>query len=229
MKKGIAVLVYCLSVSLLGFAEIRQGIKPRYQARDYAVTLERDGLTFGASLLIRGAILRAFMSDLTKGFLVVEVGLYPEEGVPLEVSRKDFVVRMEGQTSPIRSADPSLVAAMLQKSASNGKDVTLYPSIGVGYESGGYDPYTGRRVGGWRTSTGVGIGGRDEEGASPEDRRVMEIELQEKALPEGKIEKPVCGYLLFPVQEKLKKKNYRLEFDLHGQRMIMDLKADKSS
>jgi hypothetical protein len=229
MKKKIAISIGCLLVAWLALAENRPGIKPRYHAKDYAATLERERLEMGASLLMRSEILRAFVSDLTQGYLVVEVGLYPEGGVPLEVSRKDFSVRLEGQSALIRPAEPALVAAMLQKSARNGKEVVLYPSVGVGYESGGYDPYTGRRVGGWRTSAGVGVGvGGTGEGTNPEDQRVMEMELEEKSLPEGKTDKAVCGYLLFPIQDKLKKKKFRLEFDLQGERLIVDLKEDKA-
>jgi hypothetical protein len=72
----------------------------------------------------------------------------------------------------------------------------------------------------------VGIGGPNGRGY-PEDRRVMETELTEKGLPEGSISKPVCGYLYFPIPEKLKKGTHQIEFSGNGQKILLELKTDK--
>jgi hypothetical protein len=108
------------------------------------------------------------------------------------------------------------VASALQKTAPNQSDVTVYPTVGVGYESGPrtYDPVTGgTRGGGWRTAVGVGVGVGSTRPASTEpDRRTMETELSEKGLPEGAFSKPIAGYLYFPLAPA-KKSSYELEYD----------------
>lgn len=95
--------------------------------------------------------------------------------------------------------------------------MTLYPSAGIGYESGPrvYDPVTGTpRGGGLSTSAGVGVGvGPSQSGAGEQDRTTMELELSEKGLPETKASKPLSGYLYFPVTSK-KKNGLLLECSL---------------
>jgi len=95
----------------------------------------------------------------------------------------------------------------------------------VGYESGN-DPLTGQRVHGVETggSVGVGIGRQEPAPASTDrDRRVMEMELTEKALPEETASAPVAGYLYFSIPKDNKKAHQQLEYTLNGQKVTLNL------
>jgi hypothetical protein len=82
---------------------------------------------------------------------------------------------------------------MNQKKARSGRDITLWPAVGV--STGTYG--TGTNVG-----VGVGVGGNNPRPASSDrDRRVMETELEDRGLEDGSTDKPIAGYLYFPVGE----------------------------
>jgi hypothetical protein len=203
--------------SFTALAGTQDGIQPRKSATDYPVHAELDGVAVGAALLTAEQVRSNFVSDLNRGYLVVEVSAYPKAGESIELARHDFVLRTPDGGNFARPADPKTVAAILNKTAGSDREVTLYPSVGIGYESGPrvYDPATGgQRGGGLSTSAGVGVGvGRSPSGASEQDRRAMEMELSEKGLPEGKASKPLSGYLYFPVTGK-KKNDFLLECNL---------------
>jgi hypothetical protein len=84
----------------------------------------------------------------------------------------------------------------------------LYPTADVGVVSGpnGHAVYTGAGV-------GVGIGDQGQPprpGSTDRDRMTMGQELEDKALPEGKTERAVAGYLYFPMATT-KRKNVAYE------------------
>ena len=122
--------------------------------------------------------------------------------------RRYFALKSADGTKAVRPVDPKTLAAILNRTAASDREVALYPSAGIGYESGPsvYNPATGRqRVGGLSTSVGVGVGvGPSQSGASEQERRVMKMELSEKGLPETTASKPLSGYLYFPTAGKNK-------------------------
>jgi hypothetical protein len=189
------------------------GIKARPEVSDYAAHETGSKLTIAAEILSPAQVSNAFVTDLNKGWIVIEVAIYPTKD-PVTVDASDFMLRAGGdeRKTILRPASPKAIAGILQRkeskeSARSDSDVTLYPSVGVGYESGPgyYDPVTGTRRGGGgvRTSVGVGVG-MGQTGAppapasTPADRNTMETELGDKTLPEGATAKPVAGYLYFP-------------------------------
>jgi len=211
------VLPICL-LAAVGLAETPAGIRPRPAIVDYPARAEADGIKLGAALLPAEQVKRMFATDLSPGYVVVEVALYPEQEI--EVSRDDFVLRAgAGQT--VRPASPSAIAASIQRSntpRSKDSDITVYPSVGVVYSTGP-DIY-GRRTGGVGTTAGVGVGvggpggpPSRAPGSTDADRRVMQTELEEKSLPTQATAKPVAGYLYFPVTTtKGKSVVYELEY-----------------
>jgi hypothetical protein len=178
----------------------------------------------GAALLTAEQVRHSFVSDLNRGYVVVEVSAYPKVGEPIELARHHFVLKTADGAHLARPADPKTVAAILNKTAAADREVTLYPSIEIGYESGPrvYDPATGgQRGGGLSTAAGVGVGvGPSQSGASEQDRSAMEIELSEKGLPEIKVSKPLSGYLYFPVSGK-KKNGFLLECNLGKEKPLL--------
>jgi hypothetical protein len=190
-----------------------QGVKPRPQATDYPVQTSQDGTAIGAALVPPAEVRSAFVTDLNRGYAVVEIALYPKGGRMVDVNTDDFLLRVVGTKETSRPVRPKAVAAVLQRTAPTERNIDLYPTVGIGYESGGYDPMTGRRGGGVVTSTGVGVGvGSTKPAATDQDRKTMETELTEKGLPEGKTARAVAGYLYFPMRAKKRAVAYEIEY-----------------
>jgi hypothetical protein len=210
--------------SLTVLAGTQDGSRPRTNVTDYPVHADVENVAVGAALLTAEQVRANFASDLNRGYLVVEVSAYPRIGGGIELARRDFVLKSADGSNVARPADPKTVAAILQKAAGSDRDVTLYPSVGIGYESGPrvYDPVNGgTRGGGLTTAAGVGVGvGPSRSGTSEQDRRAMEMELSEKGLPEGKASKAVSGYLYFPVSGK-KKSGLLLECSLGKEKPLL--------
>ncbi len=210
-------LLFCLLLISSAFAqEPRAGIKPRKAPNDYAVHSKTPNFAIGAVQLSSTEVEHAFVTELSKKYLVVEVGLYPETKGALNLDRADFVLRVAGTKTLLRAAKPETIAAIMQKRPTKDREIEIYPTAGVGYESG-RDPY-GRSGGGVVTSvgTGVGIGSRQSNGTSEADRKTMETELKDKSLPLENLVKPVAGYLYFPLPSA-KKAAYELEYTANNE------------
>ncbi len=221
---GSALLVVAATVAIAA----PKGTVPRAAADRYSIHAERNRVGIGVILLSPEQARRQFVSDVNHCCVVAEVALYPATDKALEVSLNDFVLRMNGTEVAAKPASAKVVATALQKKAGSTRDVTVYPSIGVGYESGGYDPATGtRRSGGVyrQAGVGVGIGGSDPQPASTDkDRVAMETELSEKGLPEGAASAPVAGYIYFPLTSKKKNTTLKLEYKVNGETVSLALR-----
>jgi hypothetical protein len=179
-----------------------KGIKPRTNPSDFPANATSDGLTVAAAQLSATQVAHAFATDLHDGYIVVEVAVYPPNG-EITIDPDNFFLHVEGSKTVLRPAAPDTIAAILQKPT--GRDVTLYPVATVGYESGPYGN-------GVTTGVGMGVGISAKEQKSDADRKVMETELSDKALPSGTFAKPVGGYLYFPVSST-KKARYVLSYN----------------
>ncbi|HXB21545.1 MAG TPA: hypothetical protein VNV88_09195 [Candidatus Solibacter sp.] len=227
LRTCIAVALMCvLSLS----AETPRGTVPRATADRYPVHAAQSGVTIGVTLLTPDQVRNAFASDVNRCCLVVEVALYPPKDSTVGVSLNNFVLRVTGTEVAAKPSGAKVLAAKLQKKAASpqDRDISISPTTSVGYESGGYDPITGqRRGGGIYTSTGVGVGvgsSRPQPGSTDVDRNTMELELGEKALPEGEASAPVAGYLYFALPKtKDKKATHQLEYTVNGNKIVLTL------
>jgi hypothetical protein len=187
-----------LCAAVVAWAGEKPGVIPLAQPGEYPYHLERDDFSLGVKVLSRGDVEKLFASDLNRSYVVLEVAVYPAKGGVVKLSEGQFLLRRDQSSDYARAAQPADVARVLQKGNAKrgGRDVTLYPQVGVGYSSGG--PYYN---GGWHTSAGVGvgIGSSEPEASTDADRKTMETELTEKGLPVGTSDKPVAGYLYFPL------------------------------
>ena len=191
----------------LGLATNPPGIHARPAASDYPASDSSENITVAAAVLPPEQVRNTFATDLNHGYIVVEVGVYPRNGSSIDLSSLDFALRV-GATDMVRPATPRVLASILQQKNAGppprSSDVTLYPTADVGVASGpnGRAVYTGAGV-------GVGIGDQGQPprpGSTDRDRMTMGQELEDKALPEGKTERAVAGYLYFPMTS-LKRKN----------------------
>jgi hypothetical protein len=227
MRAMICALLL-IAVAVCTGATGSKGTAPRTSASRYPAHAEVQGLAVGAIMLTQEQARKNFISEVNKCCVVVEFAIYPEAGKSTDVSLNDFTLRIPSTDIAGKPASAKLVAATLQKDASHPRrDITVAPSVGVGYESGrGYDPITGTARGGVTTSTGVGVGvgsPTPRPGSSDRDRDTMETELLEKGLPEGTALGPVAGYLYFPLSVKRKTPSFQLEYTAHGDKIVLNL------
>src|SRR5215469_6356575 len=76
-----AALICAISV----YAAAPKGTVPRASADSYPAHTVHDGLSVGATLLTSDQVRKAFISDLNRCCLVVEVALYPEKDGSVQV------------------------------------------------------------------------------------------------------------------------------------------------
>jgi len=218
-------LFYSVSSALAG----PKGTVPRSAAEQYPVHAQGDGFSVGAKLLSRRDARKTFVSDVNSCCIAVEIAVYPNKAQPLNISLNDFVLRLKNSESAVKASSPGTAAASIQKNAKSGRDISVYPTTGVGYSSGSvYDPVTGTRQGGGvytQTGVGVGVGEPNGPGVSDRDRGVMETELAEKALPEGSALSPIAGYIYFPISAK-KKAEYQLEYVFDGHKLVLPVHVE---
>jgi hypothetical protein len=132
-----------------------------------------------------------------------------------------------GTETAVKPSSARLLAAQLQKKNTDAVGVSTIAMANVGYESI-TDPRTGQRVHAVDAGAGVGVGvGRDPAAAqasADRDRNVMELELNEKALPTDTVSAPVAGYLYFSLPKDNKKAVHQLGYTLNGQKVSLKLK-----
>ncbi len=229
MKRALAVAVLS-GFAIMAAAGSREGIAPRSAPSDYAVQKQAGSLTVAAARLSNEQVKNSFSADVQRGYIVVEVGVFPGQSA-VDLRRDDFLLRSAGKNGAdvVRPASARTVAGVLQKKnkqAGAPGGIDIYPTAGVGYSTGSRDPFGNRYPGGWTTEAGVGVGvgGNGPAPASTDaDRRTMETELSDKILPEGEQNKPVAGYLYFPIASK-EKATYQLEYKApDGSKVVLPL------
>src|SRR5215472_16434211 len=208
-----AVLICATGVAL----DAPRGTVPKSAADQYPAHAVQDGINIGAALLSANDVRHAFSTRINQCCLLVEVSL------------NDFALRVLGQDIAAKPSSAEVVAGRLYRQAQpqpRERDVSISPTAGIGYESGGIDPVTGqRRPGGVVTSTGVGVGvgaPPPKPGSTEADRRTMELELREKGVPEGSTATPVAGYVYFTIPPR-KNRKYQFEYNLNGKKVVLSL------
>lgn len=215
---------FALALAAVAFAG-PPGIRPRGSSTDYRSQETRNGTTVAAQIVPADQVRSTFSTELTRDYVVVEVAVYPPpDGV--NVGPADFLLRCG--TEMIRPGNPNAIATRKQqKNAPRNSDIDIYPSVGVGYETGNNGPYGRSR--GVYTTTGVAVAtggaGNPRPASTDQDRRTMALELEEQQLPNGLATKPVAGYLYFPFpSSKQKHVAYELDYDGAAGRMRLFLK-----
>ncbi len=205
-----------------------QGTVPRGSAMEYQAHAEANGAAIGARLLTPKEVHGNFSTDLNNCCMVVEVAIYPAKSKSIDVSLNDFALQVGSADHAIKPSSARLLAAELQKGneAATGTGVVVSPVMHVGYESG-IDPITGQRVHGVDYGVGVGVGVGPDPSIAPastsRDREVMQLELNEKGLPQVDASAPVAGYVYFSLSKNSKKAARQLEYTLNGKKVSLKL------
>ncbi len=208
------------------------GVRPRAPA-DYAVSGQLNGATFAASVLSNDQVKHVFAVDISKNYVVVEVACFPGPNAPIDVHPDDFLIKTGTKGEFVHQADGVTVASIVQRKDSpppTPSRQAVHTEAVVGYSSG-TDAY-GRRVHGVYTEAGVAVGPDPngvpypQSGGSTPDRQILEQQLMERELGEGRTSAPVAGYLYFPAAsiKKSAADAYQLEyFGNSGQKLDLPI------
>ncbi len=186
------------------------GIHPRPTPDDYPARETAKGFTLAAAVLTPEQVKKRFATDLNKGYIAVEVGVFPEKDHEVTLAAKDFMARFGAESEIERPMSPQTIAARLGKKDANPTNpdvpskVHVYTAETVGYEHGTAGP-NGRSQGGVYTGTTTGVGVGDppyppppaQTSSSGMDRTSIQLELDDFSLPEHAITEDTGGYLYF--------------------------------
>jgi hypothetical protein len=228
------VSAFLLVVSF--FAAGPRGAVPRSAATDYAAHASQESIQVGASLLTHKDLKKIFAADVNQCCLVVEVAFYPAKDSFVKISLDDFMLREAGMELGTKPSTPEVLSARLEVQPV-APDREHRPGVtsgsDIGYERTTQRTGSDRSTSGGvvqRSSVGIGVpvggggGSKLPEGRTAEsNRRAIEAELTEKALPEISAWDPVAGYLYFSVPKK-KKGSYELVYMAGEKRIVLPLK-----
>jgi hypothetical protein len=199
------------------------GMRPRPDAKDYPAHDHAPGATIAAVALSQAQVKTAFGSDTYKGYIVMEVAVYPDPNESVNLSPKDFMLKIGEGGELLRPSAPSTIALSIDEKNNPTRppeirrpvDVTTRSTIG--YESGVYNPNTGKRQGVVYTGTEVDVAPGGSTPVPPRANRGprfddMEAELNARALPEASVSRPVAGYLYFIPPKKKGGGAYNLDY-----------------
>jgi hypothetical protein len=231
--KCLVIALICMSSSI---AQTHRGAVPRSAATDYAAHASQESVQIGASLLTHKELKKIFATDVNQCCLVVEVAFYPAKDNFVKISLDDFMLRETGMELGTKPSTPEVLSARLEiqpvtPDREHRPGVTS--SSDIGYERTTQQNGSDRVTSGGivqRSSVGIGVpiggggGSKLPESRNAEgNRRAIEAELTEKALPETTAWEPVAGYLYFSVPKK-KKGGYELVYMAGEKKVVLPLK-----
>lgn len=119
--RALYACVLLLAASALAQSK---GIKPRPNPDGFPASAQTETVVIGAAQLSASQVGHTFASpELGKGYIVVEIALYPKNG-ELKLDPANFTLAIESTKTVLHAASPQAIAAVLQKPG--GRDVTLY-------------------------------------------------------------------------------------------------------
>jgi hypothetical protein len=232
-RKCLAIALICMSSSI---AQTHRGTVARSTATDYAAHASQESVQIGASLLTHKELKKIFATDVNQCCLVVEVAFYPTKDNFVKISLDDFMLREAGIELGTKPSTPDVLSARLEIQPVT-PDREHRPGVSsssdIGYERTTQQNGPERSTSGGvvqRSSVGIGVpiggggGSRLPESRNAEgNRRAIEAELTEKALPETTAWDPIAGYLYFSVPKK-KKGGYELVYMAGDKKVVLPLK-----
>jgi hypothetical protein len=232
-RKCLAIALICMSSSI---AQTHRGTVARSTATDYAAHASQESIQIGASLLTHKELKKIFATDVNQCCLVVEVAFYPTKDNFVKISLDDFMLREAGIELGTKPSTPDVLSARLEIQPVT-PDREHRPGVSsssdIGYERTTQQNGPERSTSGGvvqRSSVGIGVpiggggGSRLPESRNAEgNRRAIEAELTEKALPETTAWEPISGYLYFSVPKK-KKGGYELVYMAGDKKVVLPLK-----
>jgi hypothetical protein len=167
-----------------------QGTTPKSSAAEYEVHAATAAVEIGAEFMVH-SVLSEDQSAVLKDYLVIEVALFPPKRIPLESDSGSFTLRLNGKTVP--RATPQMVAAAIERpewspGPRRDGDVPQRPP---------YGNVPGQRMPIPRPPTA-----EERAGIDPRERVTPAQLVARTALPQGRFDGAVSGYLYFPFKGK---------------------------
>ncbi len=152
------------------------GVPPRAASTDYPAHDRADAAVLAATIIPTNQVSKMFSPEIAKQYLVVEVAIYPEGGVPFDVESSGFALRVGQRVGTYEHGDDPVY----------GRRQGVGTYTGVAVEAPGRadpPPPPDPRV----------------------DPRAVYDKIQRFALAEGATKVEIAGYLYFPQYTKRKK------------------------
>ncbi len=121
MKLACAV-IYLVTAALCPGADL-QGLRPRSDRTDYAVTMFNDLLAVAAELVPAEKVQKLFGAEVGSRYIVVEVGVYPRIKNPIEVRPGDFAIHVTGSRDMLSPQVPKTISEVTQSLRSIAADL----------------------------------------------------------------------------------------------------------
>lgn len=178
------------------------GLTPRAKPSDYAVHETAKTAVIAASIVSPDMVRKILTPDISKGYVVVEVAIYPQDGHSFDVDLMDYSLKVGDQV--IHADKPRDVAMPWPEKkptlGDRGPAVTTESGVIVAH---GPNPATGKPQTTTGTWEGVSVSNdpRDRNPPPPSnrpDQSAAEARVRERALPLGETKHAVAGYLYFP-------------------------------
>jgi hypothetical protein len=178
------------------------GLTPRGKPSDYPVHDTAKTAIIAAAIVPPDVVRKILTPDIGKGYVVVEVAIYPEDGHSFDVDLMDFSLKIGDQV--IHADKPRDVAMPWPEKKTTlgdrGPAVTTETGVIV---ARGPNPVTGRPQTSAGTWESVSVS-NDPRGRNPPppsskpDQSAAEARVRARALPQGETKRVVAGYLYFP-------------------------------
>jgi hypothetical protein len=192
---------------LLGIAGavFAQGTTPKPAPEDYPVHGQARSAVVGAEFMVH-SFSAGEQTYIVKGYLVLEVALYPPKGQNVDVHSGNFVLHMNGRKQEFLPQSPSVVAATLAHPEwADDRRLTVDGQAGpVGISTGQTRPaqIPGMPIPGQPTP--LPRAPRDNPSGLPPREQVQPAQLLlDSALPQGEHHGPVSGFLYFAYSGKI--------------------------
>jgi hypothetical protein len=190
------------------WAQGPEGTPPKARASDYPIHAQAGPAELGAEYLVR-SIGTGDQMFVAGEYLVVEVAVFPGRRQTIDVSAGHFSLRINGKKQALRAETPGTVAASIKYD-----DWEIRRRLEVSGGVGDRDVVFGaprrsdRFPGDPRGPTRVPQPPRAPDPNSPVQKpepMPLDEAVTRFALPEGRIQQPVSGYLYFYYKGKTKK------------------------
>lgn len=92
--RGLLACVFAGAIFSLVVRAADTGVPPRAASTDYPVHDRANAAVIAAAIIPTNQISKMFSPDIAKEYIVVEVAIYPDGGVPFDVQLSDFALRV---------------------------------------------------------------------------------------------------------------------------------------
>jgi hypothetical protein len=204
------------------------GLSPRADTAQYDVHQTVNSGAIGAAILSPEKVTKIFAADVRKRYVVVEVGVFPENGNAIDLTLIDFALKTPDDRSfPAAPAEVAWHGKRPPSPSVSSPGVNVVAEAGVGYGTR-TNPATGRTDKGLATWAGAEVDNAPRPNPpanSAGDTYALEGRLRSSELPEGRTTQPVAGYLYFPAaRTKAKNPTLNLEYSHNGERVDLSLR-----